>query len=511
MSRDVSFHRDRISVFTDAQRRLSEGEITEKEFKGISGGFGSYNERGGRTGMIRLRMCGGHMDRDKLDFIIDAAERYSIPLIHTTTCETVQLHRLTPEQIATVMTEALDHGINTQGGGGDHPRNVSATSLSGVDPGEYFDVYPYAKATEAMLLDIMTEFRLPRKLKVTFSSSPSNETHATFRDMGFVARPDGLFDVWIAGGLGKGPSMGFRVAEAVEPSHVLYHVRAMMEVFSENGDFGDRGHARTRHMKEDLGEARLSELYNGRVAELESRGGLDLHPEPVAFPEKAYMEVSGERIRPQKQKGLYYVTYRPVAGDVELEVLKRIRDAIRDMEGVELRISPDSAIHVVNLSGEEALLVESVTGGGAATPFEASVSCIGGTVCTTGVRDSNGLLKRMISAVRDSGIPADALPRFRISGCPSSCGAHQVGVVGLQGGVRTVDGVPVPVFNMTVNGCGLQGTERFGFPVGAIPEDRVPDMVVFLGRTVADSGMGFDEWFTLNRDRMTEVLADHLV
>ena len=30
MSKDVSFHRDRIAVFTDAQRRLGEGEITKK-------------------------------------------------------------------------------------------------------------------------------------------------------------------------------------------------------------------------------------------------------------------------------------------------------------------------------------------------------------------------------------------------------------------------------------------------------------------------------------------------
>ena len=32
---------------------------------------------------------------------------------------------------------------------------------------------------------------MPRKLKVGFSNGPANETHATFRDLGFVAREDG--------------------------------------------------------------------------------------------------------------------------------------------------------------------------------------------------------------------------------------------------------------------------------------------------------------------------------
>lgn len=33
--------------------------------------------------------------------------------------------------------------------------------------------------------------KMPRKLKVGFSSSPANLTHATYRDLGFAAREDG--------------------------------------------------------------------------------------------------------------------------------------------------------------------------------------------------------------------------------------------------------------------------------------------------------------------------------
>ena len=53
-----------------------------------------------------------------------------------------------------------------------------------------------------------------------------------------------------------------------------------------------------------------------------------------------------------------------------------------------------------------------------------------------------------------------------------------------------------PVYNMYVHGCGLQGRERFGDPVGAVPEDRIPEMVVAIGRAVMESGLTFDQWFS---------------
>ena len=211
---------------------------------------------------------------------------------------------------------------------------------------------------------------------------------------------------------------------------------------------------------------------------------------------KERVPVSGERIFPQKQDGLYYVAYHPVGGDVDVDTLSRISDAIADVDGAEVRISPDSAIYIVNLDGNEAVKVRDATEGGAATLFETSVSCIGGTICQVGVRDSNGLLKRMISAVQEAKIPDGCLPRFRISGCPSSCGCHQVGIIGLQGASKTVDGVNTPVFKMTVRGCGLQGKERFGDVVGAVPESRIPEMVVEIGRAVEESGVSFDQWFS---------------
>ena len=43
--------------------------------------------------------------------------------------------------------------------------------LSGVQPGEAFDVMPYAEAVTEYLLSICRDIKMPRKLKIAFCNS----------------------------------------------------------------------------------------------------------------------------------------------------------------------------------------------------------------------------------------------------------------------------------------------------------------------------------------------------
>ena len=81
-----------------------------------------------------------------------------------------------------------------------------ASPLTGTAVDETFDVFPYAKAAGEYLLTKMPGLHMPRKLKVGFSNTPANEVHATFRDLGFVAKENGTFSVYCAGGLGPSPA-----------------------------------------------------------------------------------------------------------------------------------------------------------------------------------------------------------------------------------------------------------------------------------------------------------------
>ena len=245
--------RDDIAQFREMTEKFYANEVSVKEYKGFSGGFGSYAQKGGTASMLRLRLPGGRIDKEKLKFIVDSIQEYGIEKVHVTTCQTIQFHNLSMETVCEIMEKAFDVGIITRGGGGDFPRNVMVSPLSGVEQGEYFDVMPYALAVSDYLLGIIKTVKMPRKLKVCFSNSPANEPHATFRDLGFVAKPDGTFDVYSAGGLGNNPRMGVKVAGQISPSEVLYYVKAMVETFVAYGNYESRAKARTRYMQETLG------------------------------------------------------------------------------------------------------------------------------------------------------------------------------------------------------------------------------------------------------------------
>ena len=79
------------------------------------------------------------------------------------------------------MEGGLDHGIVTMGGGGDFPRNVTVSPLSGVEKGEHFNVLPYAEAAGEYLMTFIKKEVMPRKLKVGFSNSPATVSYTHLR------------------------------------------------------------------------------------------------------------------------------------------------------------------------------------------------------------------------------------------------------------------------------------------------------------------------------------------
>ena len=178
------------------------------------------------------------------------------------------------------------------------------------------------------------------------------------------------------------------------------------------------------------------------------------------------------------------------------------------MEGVELRLAPYETAYVINLTGAEAERVLDITEHNTAkTEFEASVSCIGAAVCQVGVRDSQSLLRACVEAVQKAGLPADALPKIHISGCPSSCGTHQTGVMGFRGAAKKVNGKAESAFLLFLNGCDIQGKEKMGEELGTILESQIPEFLAALGKTVADASLSFTQWNLENPDGVRTVAA----
>lgn len=509
---DTHVFKQLLPGFQEKTAQFYDGRISQGDYKGISGFYGSYAQRGGQANMLRLRMTAGRVTKERMAFTAAMLKKHGISKMHFTTCQTIQLHDLQPDAVYDIMERALDAGIVTIGGGGDYPRNVMCPPLSGLEQGEYFDVLPWAEAAADYLMNFITAKKMPRKLKVAFSSSPDNVTHATYRDLGFVATKEGTFDVYSAGGLGTNPKFGIKVAQGIEPEMILYYIKAMWLTFLAYGNYDSRVKARTRYMPEALGGAdKYVDAYQEKLNEVfASNEDLRIKIAKNQIAKKGDgAQVGKKRVIAQKQEGLYTVIWHPIGGMPGIDAFCALNEAVGSMEAVEMCLAPDETAYIVNLTASEAEKVLEITKDSAESVFETSVSCIGAAVCQVGVRDSQALLATCVKAIREAGIPDGALPQIHISGCPSSCGTHQTGVLGFRGGIKRVDGKPQPGFVLYVNGCELQGKEELGRELGAILEEKIPEFLVKLGRTVAESGRSFTEWKENNPDGLDTLAAEY--
>lgn len=524
-----------LKDFREMTGKFYAKEVSIKDYKGFSGGFGSYAQRGGEASMLRLRMPGGRITKEKLKFLVDAIAAYDVRRVHLTTCQTVQFHDLGMKAVCDIMERAMEVGIITRGGGGDFPRNVMVSPLSGVEQGEYFDVLPYAERAGDYLMGMIKTVKLPRKLKVGFSNSPANVTHATFRDLGFIAKENGLFDVYSAGGLGNNYKMGVKVAENVKPEEVLYYVEAMVRTFTTYGNYESRAKSRTRYMQETLGVEGYKKAYQEKLLEVkaEFKNSLLIKESSVSAEQESNTEESvvnikeqesqlknvaaypqtesaSERVITQKQAGLYVVAYHPVGGMVPAQKFEEIYEGIKNAAKAEVRVAPDETLYIINLNAQQAEKIHKITADGAKNLFETSVSCIGSTVCQIGLRDSQGLLASIVEAVEPYHFADGVLPRIHISGCPSSCGTHQIGKLGFRGASKSVNGKAEPAFAFYVNGQDTQGEERFGEEWGVMLATDIPKFFVELGTVISDEKVSYEQWYKKNMDTLKNIVEPYL-
>ena len=202
--------------------------------------------------------------------------------------------------------------------------------------------------------------------------------------------------------------------------------------------------------------------------------------------------------------------YHPVGGSPKPEFFGNLYQVIKDMDQVELRLSPDEALYIINCTAPEAEQVLEVTADSASTTFEESVACIGASICQQGVRDSQGLIKKLVEMEQAEGFADGILPQIHISGCPSSCGTHQTGILGFHGGVKVIDKVAKPAFTLHVGGCDLQDKERMGDQRGVMLEENIPSFLRTLGQAVAASGKDFEGWLSENPEGVRELAAGYL-
>lgn len=500
---DMSKFREYVDRFEDAVVAFENDEMSIGDFKSISGYFGCIPQRDGRM-VVRFRFTGGKITSEDIRFILRNAKEHKAELIHLTTGQTVQLHGLGGKQAADTIRSAVDAGIVTKGAGGNNPRNVSSSPLSGLDSRESFDVLPFAEATDAYLLGIADSIDLPYKFKVSFSNGTECGVHATVKDLGFVAQKDGTFDVYSGGGMGnKGGRIGVKVLGEVPPEKVLYCVEAAVSLYLEYGEGISRAESRFRFLRDRLSEDGFLSEFKTRFERSLNRGGLDLDIDPSLRINHENVDAKG--IIPQKN-GILFAVHVPFIGDPCIEDLSKFLKILEDNHGSEIRLSPDQTLYFINMEKGPAKRLASEYAREAETEFRSSVSCVGYPICRTGRRNSRDILDSLLQMEMSSGLPDGALPKIGISGCGSSCACHPLYLIGLKGTTVRLPEGNLPGFEIHLGGSSVCGQEKLGDVIGSVPESRLLDFFRSVGEEASKEG--FRIWVASNRKRFVELVEE---
>ncbi|MGL5717164.1 MAG: nitrite/sulfite reductase [Paraclostridium sp.] len=507
---------DEIPAFREFGHKFLNGEVSKMDFKKVSGGFGVYAQRDQKSFMIRLRVSCGAFSREQLNKIYEIANKYNLDKIHLTTRQAVQLHDLSFDAVCDIMQECINKDIFTRGGGGNFPRNVAISPLSGVDIEDKFDVTPYGLACDNHFIRNSYKYKLPRKLKVSLASNDKDRSHTTVQDLGFLAVKDGIdecFKVFFGGGIGRNSKIGIELGETIPAKYILYHLDAMVLMFKTHGNYENKNKARVRYMIDTLGEDGFRNEYKKALEEVKATGGLSLTILPIDYEKNGFeIDLVHPRLFKQKQQGLYSVYVHPIGGQFKLSDYKALLDALNKMENIYVRSSMSEGFYILNLNGNEAKnILELTSSYSAETKLDQSVACIGVPICQMGILRSQHLLEEIIKYFKDNNYTKDILPSLHIAGCPNSCAVPQIGAIGLIGKMKRVNDVSTPVFEISMGGQVGVGCSKFGKVYGDIKEDDIKVFLLELAKEIESSGLCFDDFICKNQDNLQQIIDKYLV
>ncbi len=173
-----------------------------------------------------------------------------------------------------VMTKLQELGLTSRGSGVDNVRNITASSTAGIDPAEFIDTRPMAKALHYYILNNRDLYGLPRKFNVAFDGGGAIGNVTDTNDIAFMA-------VRVPVGKGVEPGIYFRVELAgitgheqfsedagvvVKPDDAVAVGAAIIRVFTEHGDRTNRKKARLKYLIDQWGAGKFMEEVEKKLA-----------------------------------------------------------------------------------------------------------------------------------------------------------------------------------------------------------------------------------------------------
>jgi len=510
---------EETEVFAKKVKLFRQGKISEDDFRRFRLQHGAYGSRlHMEYSMVRIKVPGGEITPDQIEKIASLSEAFSIGSAHVSTRQNIQLHWVQLEDVSEVMRGLVETGLTTREACGNTIRNVMCSHFAGVCPNENFDATPYSMAIAKFFLRNPMCQNLPRKFKINFACC---DQHGLVRvaDIGLVpatrvenGRTTRGFKIYLGGGLGAASFIGHLLEDFTPEDRVLATCMATVRLFDRHGNRENMARNRMRYLVHEMGWEKFQKMAlkersivemttsysTGQQYDVKSQE--DTRQLPKA-PRMAKLPVLNDQVTkdspeferwlhtnvvPQKQDGYFTVFITLGAGDITASQLRVLASAIRDYSAESVaRNTPQQNFAVRYVRGTELRdFYEKLASAGLANPgaltIASVVGCSGTTSCNLAITNSHRLAKEVQRKFLELGLDTDDSLRdatIKISGCPNSCGQHEIATIGFFGGATRVNNSMTPTYTMLFGGsAGEQG--ELAKAAMRVPAKRVIDTVL---------------------------------
>ena len=476
--------REEADNFAHTVKLYRQGKIDHDSFRRFRLQHGAYGTRmTDDYAMVRIKIPAGQIYPHQLEKIAELSEMYSIGSAHLSTRENVQLHWVVLEDVSEIMHGLADVGLTSREACGNTVRNVMCSPLSGVCNDEEFDTTPYALATARFLLRNPLNQALPRKFKFNFSCC---EKHGMTRivDVGLIPQVRELdgkkergFKIFLGGGLGNKSFVGHQLEDFTPEEDILYTSIAVLQIFDRMGDRKNMARNRMRYLVDEMGWDKFKNLILKQRAVVRTTQSviikLNINQKPNEI--KRPISVSSENgsipdgyarwlkttTYKQKQEEYRAVFVTLESGDITANQLRAMAEITKDFsaEGFARNgFSQDIILRYVHESDLPKLysrLLETGLANSGSLTMASPVGCSGTTSCNLALTNSHRLAKEIQRKFLELKLDEDDDLRdatIKISGCPNSCGQHEIATIGFFGGGARVGNDMYPNYSMSLGG-----------------------------------------------------------
>ena len=496
--------------FAKTVKLYRQGKIDHNNFRRFRLQHGAYGTRmTDDYAMVRIKLPAGEIYPNQLEKISHLSETFSIGSAHISTRQNIQLHWVVLEDVSEIMRGLAEVGLTSREACGNTVRNIMCSPLAGVCHDEVFDPTPYAIATTKFLLRNPLNQNLPRKFKFNFTCC---EKHGMARiaDVGLIPQKRDLdgkaqrgFKVFLGGGLGNKSFVAHQLEDFTPEDDLLYTSIAVLRIFDRMGNRKNMARNRMRYLVDEMGWEKFQNLVLKERSIVRATQSvivkLDVDDTPQEIKRPISISDTDGKLTPegfsnwyktttykQKQDGYCSVFITLEAGDVTANQLKALAEICREFsaEGFARNgFSQDIVFRWVNeddLPRMYAKLLQVGLANPGSLTMASPVGCSGTTSCNLALTNSHRLAKEIQRKFLDLKLNEDDDLRdatIKISGCPNSCGQHEIATIGFYGGGGRVGKDMYPNYTMSLGGR-ADGDAMLGVNCMRVPVKRIIPVIL---------------------------------